>query len=253
MEVFLAEPEYRALNRESYSSLKHLLDSIDAYLHNKKEPFKGNARTVLGTAIHMAIQNIDKIKVIPNIKGTKKDGTESKFNDKQAQEEWIKAEIDKDPEICCITESQWEVVQAIVEKAKLLKLENITKDLRVETAHLFEINGIKLKGRIDFQGEDIIYDVKTTESSLAAFSFKYNIMDSHYDMQAAMYQEAVFQATGKRLPYKIIAINTKAPYEIKIFSLSQATLDFGRKKLERCLYLLSNLETLRDTIIEEEV
>ena len=58
----LTDEEYRALPIESYSSLKSLLSSPEAFLKHSSNPFTGNEYTDLGTAVHNLLQELPQEK-----------------------------------------------------------------------------------------------------------------------------------------------------------------------------------------------
>lgn len=246
MKINIAEQDYRAIGRESFSSLKYLLESPEEYVQNKKIPFEGSDATRLGTAIHMFLQGDgDQIKILPVIKKKLKDGSEGKFDDKEAINDFIKANKGQH----FITESQMEIVQEIYNNAKNRGVLKLLDNYIFEQAYLFERNGIKFKGRLDADNDIEILDIKTTSKSVAWRSFKHIIDDSHYDMQAAMYQAA----HGKNAKYKILAVQTTWPYTMVVYTLSQKTLDSGYTKWDKCINRLANLDYLLNSYVEDEI
>lgn len=244
MQIKIAEIDYRAISRESFSSLKHLLDSVEAYRTNKTSPFIGNPATRLGTAVHMFLQGMGHlVQVVPDIKTVLKNGSEGKYNDKTLQDEYVKEQLKINPEFHFITNPQYVICTTIYEKAERLGFLKQVEGDDVETAHIFEYNGVKLKGRLDWQrGNVLIRDAKTTEKPITPSYFDKIIQDSHYDMQAAMYIEAVFQASGVKPDYIITAVRTKAPHEIINYKLKQSTIDRGYRKLDYCTEKLKDLD-----------
>lgn len=91
-----------------------------------------------------------------------------------------------------------------------------------------EIHGHRFKGRIDVLGDGFITDLKTVESVNKRY---YNdgwwdfIGWWGYDLQGAIYQELVYQATGNRWPFYIAALSKQAPCDIDLIQVPQERLD----------------------------
>jgi len=68
----LNDLEYRKLPYESFSSLKYLLDSPDAFLYQKEHPFQGSDSTLLGTAVHHMLQGNSHLVVYSTVDKRKK-------------------------------------------------------------------------------------------------------------------------------------------------------------------------------------
>lgn len=91
-----------------------------------------------------------------------------------------------------------------------------------------EIHGHKFKGRIDVLGDGFITDLKTVEDVNRRY---YNegwwdfISWWGYDLQGAIYQELVWQMTGRRLPFYINALSKQTPCDIDLIQVPQDRLD----------------------------
>lgn len=104
-----------------------------------------------------------------------------------------------------------------------------------------EIHGYKFKGKLDVVGDGWICDLKSTESISKMQYSKgwYNFIDFWgYDLQGAIYQELVYQNTGKRLPFYIAAVSKETEPDLGIFRIPQESLDLALdfitpEKLER--------------------
>jgi len=93
-----------------------------------------------------------------------------------------------------------------------------------------EIAGVRFKGKIDMLFPDKIVDMKCManvqpvwsddEHRKLPFYFYYR-----YDIQAAIYQELVYQATGKRLPYYLAVATKTDPVEKHAYLFTQPVLD----------------------------
>ena len=104
----------------------------------------------------------------------------------------------------------------------LFDMTNTTEELVEWTS-----NGISLKGFIDGIGDDFIFDLKTTQSSdpkrFASDAFKYG-----YAMQAAMYCEAKSIKN-----FYIIAVESKAPFNVTLFKMTDEMLAYGKDQFDR--------------------
>jgi len=238
--IKLADSEYFALDRLSFSSVKYLLDSPAKFLHQKQNPFKGNEFTELGTAIHMYLQNSkDMIAYEPDLSGIKtKEGViarnpgmtnEGKALIKEFRDNLPKGVVAVPFETKQLLFQVEDNFKSNVEIADLMK-----KITSIEGAYLCDIGDLKFKGKVDFEGENFIVDLKSTGKSASLNSFRYTIRDSHYDLQAAIYLTMKAEAQNiavETLDYYIIAVETFAPYEVVPYQLSRETLEVGFHKL----------------------
>lgn len=91
-----------------------------------------------------------------------------------------------------------------------------------------EICGHGFKARLDVLGDGFITDLKTVESVNRRY---YNegwwdfIGWWGYDLQGAVYQELVYQATGNRWPFYIAALSKQSPCDIDLIQVPQERLD----------------------------
>lgn len=246
MQIKMADAEYFALERISFSSLKYILDSPTKYLHQKQFPFRGNEATELGTAIHMWLQgDKDKIVFEPDLSHIKtKEGVVAKnprmTNEGKAIIEEFRASVPKD-KIAATFETRtllYRVEEQFKSNQDIQKLISKVKD--IEGAYLTEIEGVNFKGKLDFEGQDFIMDLKSTGKPANKKSFRYTVDDSHYDMQAAIYltmKAEVLKCAVTDLDYYIVAVETFAPYEVVPYKLSRETLERGFHKLGEAISL----------------
>ena len=52
-----------------------------------------------------------------------------------------------------------------------------------------------------------------------------------YDLQGAIYQELVYQETGRRLPFYIAAVSKEAPPDIGVYQVPQDELDAALEQM----------------------
>ena len=92
------------------------------------------------------------------------------------------------------------------------------------------IHGYEFKAKLDCLGNRWITDLKTTESITKWYFHEgyYNFIDYWgYPLQGAIYQELVYQNTGKRLPFYIAAISKETEPDIGVFRIPQENLDLA--------------------------
>ena len=111
----------------------------------------------------------------------------------------------------------------------------------MQKVYFGEIHGYKFKAKLDVIGDGWICDFKSTES-INKMQFNkgwYNFIDYWgYDLQGAIYQELVYQNTGKRLPFFIAAVSKESEPDLGVFRIPQENLDLALdlvtpEKLER--------------------
>ena len=95
--------------------------------------------------------------------------------------------------------------------------------------------GLMCRHRFDAIIDGIAIDLKTTtDARKPAFSKK--ILDFGYHIQAAFYVDQYNWITGEEIKKFIFAaIETSAPYAVKIYELEQDSMDAGRKKYRQAL------------------
>ena len=94
-----------------------------------------------------------------------------------------------------------------------------------------EIEGLPFKIKMDsYKENEFIVDLKVMKDFKPVWSDAYhsyqNFMIAYnYDIEMAIFQEIVYQNTGKKLPVYISAITKEDPSDIGIFSIPQNKLD----------------------------
>lgn len=92
-----------------------------------------------------------------------------------------------------------------------------------------EIEGIDVKCKVDSLHADKIVDLKVMKDFKPIYvpgEGRLNFIEAwQYSLQGAVYQELVFQNTGKRLPFYIAAATKEVTTDIGIFEVPQEVLD----------------------------
>ena len=99
-----------------------------------------------------------------------------------------------------------------------------------------EIFGFPFKAKLDCLGDGYITDLKTTESINKRYYANgwYNFIDFWgYTFQGAIYQELVYQNTGKKLPFYIAAISKENNPDLGLFQIPQENLDIAMTYIDK--------------------
>ena len=94
-----------------------------------------------------------------------------------------------------------------------------------------EISGVKFKIKMDsYLKDEAIVDLKVMKDFNKVWSDVYrsymNFVEAYdYDIEMAIFQEIVYQNTGKRLPCYLACITKQDPSDIGIFQIPQSQLD----------------------------
>jgi hypothetical protein len=98
---------------------------------------------------------------------------------------------------------------------------------------------LALKPGTEWQADNLlgIVDVKSCcDASVEGFGR--SIATYGYDVQAAYYQDGIYQITGLRLPFYFLAIEKDAPNAVAVYRASEAMIEVGRKKYRAALQLM---------------
>ena len=97
-----------------------------------------------------------------------------------------------------------------------------------------EIKGVPVKIKIDSLLPDRIVDLKIMKDFESGFDDERGVLPWFafwkYDLQGAVYQEIVYQNTGKRLPFYLAAATKEKVTDIDIVEIEQSDLDFAFEK-----------------------
>ena len=101
-----------------------------------------------------------------------------------------------------------------------------------------EIEGVPVKIKMDsYKPDEFIVDLKYMASLRSPNLFQPMISYWGYDIQAACYQEIVYQNTGKRLPFLFVVATKEKPSHLAVGEINQwnmdEALDTVRKNIKR--------------------
>lgn len=224
VEKNLTNEEYHKSPRISASGLKVICStSVYHYLHTKIE--KTDAM-VFGSAVHSYILEKDKFydefAVIPKIDKRTKAG----------KEEYAKM-IESVGKKEVITDLQMRWIQRMEANVLRDELAKYLINGEVEKSFFSEIDGIEVRIRPDamIREEGIIMDIKTCRNNDEA-SFRSDVRFRYYDLQAYVYCLVMGYDPRK---FRFIALETKAPFSCQVYSLSDQTIERGKKRFEKAL------------------
>jgi hypothetical protein len=100
-----------------------------------------------------------------------------------------------------------------------------------------EINGVKVKVKVDSMHEDKIVDLKIMRDFESVYVPEMGRLPWFegwsYDLQGAVYQEVVRQNTGKILPFYLAAATKEKVTDLDIVQLNQKLLDAALNRFKR--------------------
>ena len=145
-----------------------------------------------------------------------------------------------------------EIVQALetVEKIKKQPLMMEHFKSRHQTIMTGEIAGVPFKIKMDnYKPGEFIADVKYMASLRSPNLFEPMVKYWGYDIQGAVYQEIVYQNTGKRLPVYLDIATKESPTHLAIAQIMQYDLD---EALEKVKMFAPRFQAIKSSKIEPE-
>lgn len=219
--------EYHGLTDSvSCTGLKQILRSPAHFQDYLRRP--GDDKPNLGTALHAAALEqeffLDTYRVYEERRGTKA----------------YDAFVAENPGKIILNKTEWLKVYGMVRA--MMEHEDFPLWQMLQTCQremsIFwtdEETGIQCRVRLDsFLPGQMIFDLKTTNDA-RPHAFLRQAIDMDYDLQAAMYTEAVRRYTGKTLPFVFVAVEDDSPHGIWLHPADQSVLDNGWKKFRRAL------------------
>lgn len=107
-----------------------------------------------------------------------------------------------------------------------------------------EIEGVLFKIKMDSYKEgEYIADLKYMASLRSPNLFQPMVKYWGYDLQAAVYQEIVFQNTGKRLPFMFVVATKEQPAHLAVGEISQWNMDEALDVVRKHIVRFQNIKT----------
>ncbi len=227
----LSREDYDRLERTNMSTLLELKKSAFRYRrkltaeHIETDPMR------VGSATHVAALEPERFRS----KWAVWDGGSRRGK------EWEKFKAQHEG-LGILTADQYEEVQNIAKA--VLSDEHAAKYLRggmAEVTALWEVDGIKCKGRPDLSSHeaDVMVDLKTTRDA-SPTAFAKACWNLSYHTRAAFYVDGEALATGRPPKrYVIVAVENQEPYAVQVYRLPEHILEVGREEYRTLLERLA--------------
>ena len=101
---------------------------------------------------------------------------------------------------------------------------------------------VPCRARVDWLRDNAIVDVKTTAREASPTGFAKVSADFSYHWSAAHYVTAVERATGKRLPFLLIAVEKDHPHYVSVHQFDDSFLDIGTERMAEAYALFARCE-----------
>lgn len=204
-------------------------------LDNKNYFSSENALKFMSASQFKSFQNCET-QALAEIKGEFKRDSEKPLLIGSYVDSWFEGTLDKfketHPEIFLKSGGlKADYVQADEIIARVQRDEKFMKYMSGQKQVIFtgEISGVQFKGKLDSYHENkCIVDLKVIKDfePLWKNGRKMSFVEAWgYDIQGAIYQELVYQNTGKKLPFFICAVTKEKVPNIAIISIPQERLD----------------------------
>lgn len=242
---FLDRAEYERLPRVNWSTLKWLDISPAHYQQALLEPYADSDPKKLGRACHLAVLEPDKFKASCVVwEGGTRRG-----------KDWD-AFVGRHPDDEILTPHQHETALAVGRavrssaqaipfisggQSEVTVLWEHTEPARIDEG--FAGFKVPCKSRLDFISEKgALVDLKTVGriGGAAPRTFGFTAENLKYAAQAAFYRRAYANATGKLLPYFVVAAETMAPYAVQVYQLTPEQIDDGERAFRQLLERYNN-------------
>lgn len=237
LHVTLSREEYDRSPRANYSKLKHLGKSPAHFRHEQMTKGVDTDAKKLGRCHHLSTLEPERFlrEVAVWDGGTRRGKDWEAFKAQNPGRELIKQE---EYEECM-------ALQAAVRSHPVAGpyLRNGKHEVSAFWTYVSRAIGgldewsIDCKSRLDFVTDGALVDLKTTRDA-SPEGFKRQVWSYRYHTQAAFYSDAYFAATGRRLPYKIIAVENFEPYVVQVYTVPEHLIEMGREEYRAWLGLL---------------
>jgi hypothetical protein len=234
-------PIHPGMSRADYDALKRVGKSPAHYVHG----FSGESDAMkLGTATHVAVLEPELFASTYVVYGKRRQSKEwDAFEAAQTaagKTILTKAEHDEAVAMACAVRSH-HVAQQYVSGGQ--SEVSITWDFEAPEQAGLPAFKFECKGRLDKLLHTAIVDLKSTrDASPEGFAKQCANLGIH--AQAAYYSDGYAAATGERLPYVVVAVESSAPHVVTVFRVEGEALEIGRDEYQT---LLGRLDQCRQT------
>ena len=226
------------------SQCKNLLKSPWHFEYNRKHPKPPTAAMQFGSLVHQLVLEPQKFEqnyfVAEKPKKTTKEGKAmyAKLDAERGRRIWVTTDDFLKAEDMRHNLSQNDLVKVLLQGG------------RAEQAVFWVDNdtGILCKAKADYLNVEkgLIIDLKTTANIASEICFRRTTAQFQYHLSAALYQDGFQQATGQRLDFFIVAIESFAPHNYAIYKLSDELLAQGRSLYTEALIIYQAADNVGD-------
>jgi hypothetical protein len=221
--------EYDHIERDSFSALKAISKSPAHYRHCLTTPPEDTDPKKVGRVVHLAAFEPERFRNRVAVW----DGAARRGKDWEAF-----CERNQDKELLTLAEYEKCIAIQKAVRADPVAMQYVSKG-RGEVSLLWKMQKgegvnaytIHAKGRIDFDAQAALVDLKTTKDA-APEAFGRQFFSLHYDAQSAWYQDGYLLATGERKPYVIVAVENVEPFVVQVYRVPGRALELGREKYQ---------------------
>lgn len=234
----MSREQYERIPAENWSRFKKIATSPAHYRHELTAEQKDTAALKVGRVVHIAAFEPELFRPMVAVwDGGRRAGNAWKaFCVENKGRELLTA---KEYETCL-------AVQRAVQSDSIAKkyLVGGQAEMTVQWTHRLPAVGnipaedMPCKGRLDFLGRAAIVDLKTTRDA-SPDAFGRQVANLCYHAQAAFYVDGVAAATGRRLPYVMVAVEMRAPWVVQVYVVPDAILELGRERYRDLLERLA--------------
>jgi len=213
--------KYESIDALNWSSLKEIYISPRNFLWKHYFPKGDTVFFSLGRSVHMALLEPDKFENQYVKRPSEWDSWRT-----NASKEWKKEQIFQGKEI--LTEDDSRIIENIQVNFAVHPDCKVLEFTKKEQIIEWKDNGVKCKGRLDAVSNDRVIDIKTTNN---LFDFvRRDFFRYMYHGQLAWYLDGAISAgfTSKKSDVYVIACETKPPFDVAIFEISDEILSVGR-------------------------
>lgn len=228
----LSNEAYHADCRLSRSGLAKLLSCPAKFYHEYLNEFATDVDTpamAMGRAVHTAVLEPEKfseqfISYEKEFNGTSKEGRALKS---------------ANPGKHIFSYSDMEIIRGVNQSVRLdpvfqyfVDVNDNAKRGLVECSLMYSVPDlpVQLRSRPDFFNDEVVIDLKTCKSATLE-EFERSVKIYHYDMQAAMMQDALLALTGKVYTnFLFLCVEKEAPFVCSSFLLKGEAIEIGRQR-----------------------
>lgn len=235
--------EYRAHPSDHYSRLKLALTSAAHFNNPPEPPVDGNPAMVKGTMLHSYILEGKWTDYVTRPKFNPYTGNEKDtwWTTRKWCKQWTSEQtlpILKEEEI----EDQLGMRQALQDNEIVQEI--LSSCPKREFPVLSNYKGMNIKALLDGAGHDnsgnrVIFDLKSTFDT-SPDGFSRTVSQQKYPLQLALYSTALSLAEQleQRPSWLWIAVESKRPYNVGVYSPTPEHYDLGQRQLDYCVNLV---------------